>query len=67
MSVNQRNLALAIARSGMKTKEIQKAGKLSGGTLSRARHDTSYRPGMYTIGKLARVLNVEVETLIQEE
>jgi len=65
MKINTRELELTIARSGMTIREIQKKGHLSALTLARARHDPEYHPNLFTLGKLARALSVDVEALIE--
>lgn len=66
MRINRRNFELAIAKSCMTTHAIRKAGKLSNHVICRARHDNNYKPGLVTIGKLARALDVDVEYLVEE-
>jgi len=65
MKINGLNLQIAIARSCMTTREIQKVGKLSNATIVRAKSDINYEPELHTIGKLARALGVSVEYLIE--
>ena len=66
MKINRRNLTLAIAKSCMTAREIQKAGRLSCTTLARAKNDCGYKPTTVTVGKIARALGVSVEYLTEE-
>ena len=63
MKLNKQNYELARARACMSFDDVVKAG-IKKGTLCRIIRGEDVRPE--TIGKLARVLNVDVSEIIEE-
>ena len=65
MKINPMKLEIAIANSGLTMKEIQRQGRLSNITITRARNAPE-KLNLFTVGKLARALGVDVEELVEE-
>ena len=65
MRINKRSLQLHIANSGMTRTQIQKQGRISSGSMNRALYDQDYTPNLTTVGKIARVLGVSVNCIVE--
>ena len=66
MSINVEKLKSLIFNNGFTYTELSQASGVSRGSISRIiNNDFKGRPS--TIGKIAKVLNVKVEDLLQEE
>lgn len=66
MKINIKNLIIARANAGLTTEEITKMAKISKKTYSQIENGHT-KPNIVTIGKIAKALNISVETLFIEE
>lgn len=65
MTVNRRNLMLAMARACLNSDDLAKAADMPRPTVNNAITGRSIRPA--TAGRLARALGVDVTEIIEED
>ncbi len=65
MKINRQKLDIALAKQCMVMNDLK--DEFSPVTLNRLRNDRNYSPTTKTVGRLARALNVPVESIIENE